>query len=234
MKTLYKQGRAKQVQDSYRLKSVVVRDKAVLGMLLGSAEYAKDAHLAIFWRQHICVNHALDDCSCPPDDQRPIGGVLAFVMLNCHHSRPHERWLKLKPLEDMQGGLPVLPAVGCLQWQRDGVPFLPLNQGYMSVQQGPDLTIMLACCWQCCSPVSHWGQDQQFSVQHKSESLFPLCIKNPTQHVSEAKLGLIRRHRNALAIGEEMSQLTFLQALSVASMDQDAPIYMHSLFRAQE
>ncbi|KAA6428161.1 MAG: hypothetical protein FRX49_01757 [Trebouxia sp. A1-2] len=70
-------------------KSMVVHDKAVLGMLLGSDEYAKEAHLAIFRRQYIFVNHALNDSSCPPDNQRPIRDVLAFVMLNCHHSRPH-------------------------------------------------------------------------------------------------------------------------------------------------
>ncbi len=53
------------MQDSYRFKSMVVHDKAVLGMLPGSDEYAKEAHLAIFWRQYIFVNHALNDGGCP-------------------------------------------------------------------------------------------------------------------------------------------------------------------------
>ncbi len=195
-------------------------------------EDAKDAHLAILWRQYIFVYHALNDSSRPPDDQQPIGGVLALVMLNCHHSRSHERRLKLKPLEDVKGGLPGLPAAGGLQWQRNDIPFLPSNQGHISVQQGPDVTVMLACCLQCCNLVCFWRHNQQSSIEHKSRRLFLfLGIKNPIQHVPEAKTGMLYRHREALVIVTEMSQLIFLPALSVASIDQDAPTYMHSFIQ---
>ncbi len=99
---------------------------------------------------------------------------------------------------------------------------------------GPDVTIMLACSLQRCSLVHFWRQDQQSSIQHKSERLFLLGIKNPIQHVPEDKMGLLYRHRGVHVITMEMSQLTFLQALFVASIDQDATTYMHSLFRAEE
>lgn len=47
-------------------------------------------------------------------------------------------------------------------------------------------------------------------------------------------MDLLHRHRGALVIIMEMSQMTLLQALLVANIDQDAPTYMHSLFRAEE
>lgn len=53
-------------------------------------EYAKEADLSVLWRQYIFVYHVLNDSSCPPDEQQPIGGMLALVMLNCHHSRSHQ------------------------------------------------------------------------------------------------------------------------------------------------
>ena len=116
--------------------------------------------------------------------------------------------------------MPVLPAGGCLQWQRDNIPFLSSKQGHISVQQGPDLTVTLACCLQCCNLLCFWRQDQQSSIPHKSERLFLLGIKNPIQHVSEAKLGFLYGYREAHVIVMEMSPLTFLPALFVASIDQ--------------
>ncbi len=86
---------------------------------------------------------------------------------------------------------------------------------------GPDVTIMLACSLQRCSLVHFWRQDQQSSIQHKSERLFLVGIKNSIQHVSIAQMGLLQKHRGMHVIAMEMSQLTFSKA-RCAGLDQDA------------